>query len=260
MFNSYEFVFDGESSLSYGLMLYDIGGDGQEDVAFGNRGSIIETRTNNRIQPLHFGVNYHGEPLKFKLVFGTDRPLDRYELEDISLWLTGHQEYKWLSIEQPDLGEVAFKCIITDLKPISYGWLNYAFEATVVCDCPYAYGEPFEKWYEVNGSLDILFRNDSTTREFLKPNIFFLTEEGGELSIVNHSDSDREVLVKNIPAASKVTMDCTNGIIQELSHDANLYKDFNLNFFRLVHGDNHLTVKGRGVLTIAGRFLHNVAG
>ena len=35
---------------------------------------------------------------------------------------------------------------------------------------------------------------------------------------------------------------------------------FNLNFFRLVHGDNNIKVTGDGVLTISGRFLYNVAG
>ena len=32
MFNSYEFSFAGESSLMYGLMIYDIDGNGQENV------------------------------------------------------------------------------------------------------------------------------------------------------------------------------------------------------------------------------------
>lgn len=47
MFNCYEFTFDGESSAMYGLMVYDIGGRGQSDVSFGNKASIVETRTNN---------------------------------------------------------------------------------------------------------------------------------------------------------------------------------------------------------------------
>ena len=93
MFNCYEFTFDGESSAMYGLMVYDIGGRGQSDVSFGNKASIVETRTNNRIQPIYFGTNYHSKPLEFKLVFGAERELDRYELEDIAYWLTGRKEY-----------------------------------------------------------------------------------------------------------------------------------------------------------------------
>lgn len=61
-FNSYEFTWGGESSYQYGLMIYDFNGTKQNNVSFGNQASIVETRINNRIQPLHFGVNYHSKP------------------------------------------------------------------------------------------------------------------------------------------------------------------------------------------------------
>jgi len=263
MFNSYEFSFAGQSSLMYGLMVYDFGGKGQSDVAFGNRASIVETRINNRIQPIHFGVNYHEKPLEFKLVFGAERTLDRYELEDIALWLTGHQEYQWLSIDQPDMELYQFKCLITQLTPLSHGWLPVAFEATVVCDCPYAYGFEFTKQYAIHGSTNILFRNESSVREYIKPVISFKPATGtSSLRIVNHDDNDREFLLADIPpsAAIMVEVDNNNGIIQETTYGYNLYGGFNLNFFRFVHGDNNLTVTGDGTLTISGRLLYNVAG
>ncbi len=169
----------------YGLMIYDIDGDGQSPVSFGNRGDIVETRTNCRIQPLHFGVNYHKKPLEFKLVFGTDRMLDRYEMENIAMWLTGHQSYQWLSIDQYDLEHVQFRCLITELTPIFHGWLPVAFEANVVCDCPYAYGYPFSKQYTISGKTNILFRNDSTVREFIKPTLTFVPASGtSSISII----------------------------------------------------------------------------
>lgn len=246
----------------YGLMLYDFDGNGQNDVGFGNKGAIIETRTNNRIQPLHFGVNYHETPLQFKLVFGSEHPLDRYEMEEISLWLTGHQNYKWLTIHQPDLEHVEFRCLITELTPLSHGWLPYAFEATIVCDCPYAYSFPFEQQYQINGETEILFRNEGSVREFLKPMIHFRPTDGTDsICIVNHNDGNRTFLIKDLPGAGlDITIDNNNGIIEEHTHGYNLYKGFNLNFLRFVHGDNNLTVTGDGTLTISGRFLHNVAG
>jgi len=174
VFNTYEFTFAGESSAMYGLMVYDFGGSGQSNVSFGNRASIAEARTNNRIQPIHFGVNYHTSPLEFKLVFGAQRALDRYELEDVSMWLTGHQDYQWLSIDQPDMDHVQFRCLITSLTPLAHGWLPVAFEATIQCDCPYAYGYPFERHYTISGNTSILFRNESSTREYIKPTLTFI--------------------------------------------------------------------------------------
>ena len=262
IFNAYEFTFAGESSLSYGLMLYDIGGDGQDDVEFGNRASIIETRINGRIQPIHFGVNYNGEPLQFNLVFGSDKPLDRFRMQDVAFWLTGHQQYQWLTIDQPDLDNVMFKCLITSLTPISVGWLPYAFEARVVCDCPYAYGYPYERTYDISGSTAIVFRNEGSVREYIKPHLQFALDSGvTEVSITNQSDNGRVFKISDLPASGiTVDVDNENGIITDLSTGANLYGGFNLNLFRAVHGDNKLVVVGNGELKISGRFLYNVAG
>lgn len=264
MFNSYEFTFAGKSSLMYGLTLYDIDGKGQEAVSFGNKASILEARTNRRIQPLHFGVNYHNAPLQFKMTFGTDRPLDRFEFENISLWLTGHQSYQWLSIGQPDLEHVQFRCLITEMKPIFVSWLPYAFEATVTCDCPYAYSYPFEDKFTISGTTEILLRNKSSVREYLKPHLTFSTNSGvNTISIVNKDDNNRKFMIENSTGASlastTIEIDNTNGIITDKKNGANLYGGFNMNFFRLVQGDNHIVVTGNGTMTVSGRFLHNVA-
>lgn len=260
MFSSYEFTFAGESSLMYGLMIYDIGSHAQSDAAFGNIAKIVETRTNNRIRPIHFGVNYHSSPLQFKLVFGSMEPLDRYEMENISFWLTGQQDYQWLTIDQPDLEQVQFRCLITQLTPLTDGWLPYAFEATVVCDCPYAYGFPFEYQYRISGATDILFRNDSSVHEYIKPMLTYVSDPGGGLSIVNHNDDEREFKLTDIPPSSTAIIDNDNGVIREIAYGTNLYDGFNLNFFRLVPGDNNLTITGEGALTMSGRLLYNVAG
>ena len=259
-FNSYEFTFAGESSAMYGLMIYDFGGISQDKVSFGNTASIVESRTNNRIRPIHFGVNYHKSPLQFKLVFGADRALDRYEMESISMWLTGHQNYQWLSIDQPDLNHVEFRCLITRLTPLHHGWLPVAFEAAVLCDCPYAYGLPFKYKYQLDGTSDILIRNNSSVREYIRPVFNYMPRTESALKIVNHNDNDREFLLEPLSYTALISVDNENCIIRDEVYRYNLYKNFNMNFFRFVQGDNNLTVLGNGNLTISGRFLHNVAG
>ncbi len=262
MFNAYEFTFAGESSYMYDLMIYDFGSTTQEDVKFGNRASIIETRTVNRIQPIHFGVNYHEKPLEFKLVFGSHHALDRYDIERISMWLTGHHDYQWLSIDQRDMSRVQFRCLITSLTPITDGWLPYAFEAEVTCDCPYAYGFPFEYQYAIEDNTPILFRNESTVREYIKPTLHFQPDSNvREVKIINNSDNGRVFSITGLPASSlNIEVDNSNGIITEHTFKYNLYSGFNLNFFRLVPGDNELVVSGNGLISITGRFLYNVAG
>lgn len=261
MFDTCEFTFAGRSSSEFGLIVCDVGENRQEAVAFGNRASIVSSRSTGRIQPVHYGVNYHEEPLEFSLVFGSDHDLDRYEMEEISYWLTGHQDYQWLTIDQPDLRHVMFRCLISDLTPIFNGWLPVAFQATVTCDCPYAYGHQFESSYSVNGTTEILFRNHGSVREYLKPVLEIATAGGSEFSIINHNDNDREFAFTGLPASGlTITVDNNSGIITESTGSYNLYPYFNMRFFRLVHGDNHLELSGNAAVKISGWFLHNVAG
>lgn len=260
MFDAYEFTFAGESSEVYGVHLYDFGGQGQKAVSFGNNATISETRTANRVQPIHYGVNHHASPLEFTLVFGSmDKELDRYEMEDIALWLTGRNDYEWLTIGQEDLEDVRFRCIITQLTPIHHGWLPYAFEATVRCDCPYAYGFPFEKQYTINGTTNILFQNEGSCREYFKPLLTFSPQANTRtLRIVNNSDGGRTSEINNLPSGVSFTVDCNSGIISS-ANGQNLYRGFNMVLPRFIHGDNSLTVTGNGTLTISGSFLYNVA-
>ena len=82
-----------------------------------------------------------------------------------------------------------------------------------------------------------------------------------EFKIVNQSDNNREFILSGIPASvESITVENNSGIIKEESGEYNLYDGFNMNFFRLVQGDNQLVVTGDGTLSIAGRLLYNVAG
>lgn len=244
----------------HGMFVCDFGGSGQEDVHFGNVAEIVEAKTVNQIKPIHFGVNYHEEPLEFSLVFGTDRPIDRYEMQNIALWLTGHQNYQWLQIDQPDMQDILYRCLITELTPISVGWVPHAFRATIRCDCPYAYGQQFEQKYTIADSETILFRNESTIRSYFRPDLIIKPASGAtNISITNRSDEDREFAFADLPAGVEIHIDNEHGIITDAVSGYNLYDNFNMNFFRCVHGDNLLEVSGSCELTISGRFLYNIS-
>lgn len=263
MFNAYEFTFAGQSSTAYGVVVCDFDGHTQDESSFGNQASIVEAQTTGRFRPIHYGVNYHKKPLEFKLVFGSETPLDRFDMERVALWLTGHQDYQWLSIAQPDLQHVQYRCLITDLEMVSVGWLPYAFEATIRCDCPYAYGNEFSKVYNLSEQTSVVFKNDGSAREYLRPTLTIELSPGeSEFQIINHSDGDRTLSFFDLPASGiSIIVDNENGIISELtSSGANLYQFCNLKFFRLVTGDNLLEFIGNGSVTISGRFLHNIAG
>lgn len=176
------------------------------------------------------------------------------------MWLTGYQTYQWLSIDQPDLDGVCYRCLITSLKPVSIGWLPYALEAKIQCDCPYAYSFPIHKEYSISGDKQVVFPNESSVNAYLKPTLH-ITTTARDFQIINRSDNNRSFSFSNLPTGEKsIVVDNERGILTDTHSEYNLYEFFNMNFFRLVQGDNVLDITGSGILSVDCRFLYNVAG
>ena len=260
MYLAYDFTFAGISSSIYGLSVCDIDNKKHSANAFGNVANVVEERVAGRIKPLHFGVKYHEKPLTFSLIFASEKYLDRYDMQRISMWLTGHQQYQWLTIEQPDMMHMRFRCLVQKLTPIHVNWYPIAFEAEIVCDCPYAYGDEFR--YELPSGTTI-FRNESTCREFLRPSLKIEVQSGCTgFSITNHSNKDRVFSFSDLPGgAMTILVDNENCIIEETKQGLSGiydYFDFDNGFLRLIPGDNELTVSGNVQITVVGRFMYNV--
>ena len=259
MYKTYEFTFAGTSASMFGMFVYDIGSKQHGDNAFGNQANIVETRLPRRITPLHYGVRYHDKPLEFTLIFGADHELDRYQIQEISNWLTGYQNYQWLSIDQPDMSHIQFHCLVQSLTPISIKWVPVAFEAKIVCDCPYGYSYPFEEVITLSDTTDFCFYNDSTIRDVLKPDLKIELAPGcTNFSIANRT-TGAEVRFSDLPSGGIVIrMDNENEVIYDSTETYDLYDYFNFQFFNLASGDNDLVLEGSGTVTISGRYLYNV--
>lgn len=261
LFNSYEFTFADTPASLYGMAVYDIGDKSHKDNGFGNTANIVERRIANRITPLHYGVRYHDAPLSFTLIFGSEDYMDRYQIQEVSNWLTGYQDYQWLSIDQPDMAHIQFRCLIRSLTLISVGWLPIAFEANIVCDCPYGYSYPFEERIETECVEDegYILYNDSTIHDRLKPDVKIVLPPGSRnFSIINQT-TDETIQFASLPAGGvTILMDNENEILCEADGKCDLYDYFNFQFFSLVSGDNHLSFSGVGTVIISGRYLYNV--
>lgn len=261
------FIFNGVPCDDFELMLYDIGGSKQSDGSFASTVSVIEETVPSRWKPYFYGVRYDGK-LQFSIVFGVnqkridkERYLDRYELEAIAFWLTGHNEYLWLEVEQSDLEYIRYHCMISGLEIIEHGNIPWALKATVTCDSPYAYLYPQEFSFDINGETTINFYNESSHNGYLRPIVEIELESGGDFSILNLSDNSlREFKFEDIPQSiSKIHVDNDRCIITN-DMDINIYPNFNFNFLRLVKGGNTLKVIGNGVLKIICEFPINVGG
>lgn len=261
------FSFDGISCEEYGLMLYEFGQSNTENVTLTPDADIIEDRISRRFTPLHYGVVYN-KPLEFNMTFGADINaidnntwLDRWDLETIAVWLTGHQTYKWLEVTQPDMETFRYKCFITNLKHVDIGKVPWGFTCTVLCDSPFAYTYPETFTYTLNGNNeDITLYNKSSYRGYYKPKIEIFPGNLRTFSICNCTDNDYTTMFTGLPRAiNSITIDNENEIIT-CNDNLNPYPYFNFNFFRLVRGNNLLRISGDGTLKITCEFPISVGG
>lgn len=261
-----EFIFDGVPCSQFGLMVYHFGSNQQDDVSFQN-GSIVEDRIPSRYDALTYGL-VQNQPLEYTLVFGANMEsidsrscLDRYEVEAIASWLTGHKSRKWLTIVQADMETFRYKCLISDLKLITDGDYPWAFSCTVSCDSPFAY--TFEEKYEyrVNGSKQLRFWNRSSYNGFYRPTLEIELHSGSDVSIQNDTDDGRLFEFKGLPNAGTliITVDNKNQIIRN-NMDLNLYPYFNMHFLRLYRGDNYLNITGDVTVRFICEFPTNIGG
>lgn len=261
------FVFNGIPCDDFDLMIYDVGSTTQSMGTFASTVSIVEESISSRWKPYFYGVKYEGK-LEFTMVFGVNQRridnehfLDRYELEAIASWLTGHEEYLWLEVEQRDLDYIRYHCMISGLEIVEHGNIPWALQAKITCDSPYAYLYPQEFTYTINGETTIDFYNESSHNGYFMPQLQIELSNGGDFSIVNLSDKAiREFKFTDIPKSiSIVNVDNDRCIITN-NQDINIYQNFNFKFLRLVKGENLLKVTGRGKLKLICEFPVNVGG
>lgn len=263
------FVFDGVPCEEYDLMLYDVAGEEQGEGDFASTVSIVEEAVGGRWKPYFYGTQYN-KRLTFDIVFGVnterldrDAYLDRYEISAVAAWLTGHDQYMWLEIDQDDMRYVRYKCMISALSIVTYGRIPWAMKATVVCDSPYGYLYPQEFTYEVEDSETFKLYNESSHNGYIMPEMeITMTGEtgGGTVSIVNVSDGNREFKLTNMPATVEhITVDNDHCILKE-DEGTNLYPYFNYNFFRLKKGYNKITITGTCTVKLKCEFPVNFGG
>lgn len=258
------FVFDGIPCEEYELMVYDLGSHTQSDSKFASGVSIVEEKLPTRWKPYFYGVKFENK-LTFTLVFGVNEQrvsandfLSRQEMETVASWLTGHDGYKWLEIIQPDMEAVRYRCMITDLVPIEYGWIPWAFKATVECDGPYAYMYPKE--FSYSGNCEAVLYNESSHNGGFHPMIYLELNGGGDVTIENLSDNGAIFSLAGLPPAVRsVMIDCDKQII--IDRDGlNLYPYFNFHFLCLVKGENKLNITCNGKTRIICEFPINTGG
>ena len=191
--------------------------------------------------------------LEFPLTFGTYSEITALDRDLISAWLFGRNEYKKLYILQDDLNGAYFNCFLKNPIPLYVGNINYAFQCTVVCDSPFAYG--YEK--VISGSytssltstyIDVY--NNSSEDDYLYPEISFQMNDGGtSFSLTNTSDSDRLFAFGTSSGSPLLTNEeiYVDNDLQIINSSTGLLRvsHFNKNWLRLIPGKNIFFLNSR---------------
>jgi hypothetical protein len=245
------FSFDNIPCEEYGLMMYDFGAPQDAGGAFSSSGTILEDRVARRHRSLYYGTALD-KPLELAFTFGANNAaidsgkfLDRWDMEAISSWLTNKGGYRWLEVEQPDMETIRYRCIVKELRYMTAGWEPWAFECKAVCDSPYAYTFPETFSFRADGVVNAAIHSRSTHNGYYMPKMRLRNFGSASVSIANSSDGGRVFAFDTLPNSSflDVEVDNENCVIKS-NFGTNLYPFFNFNFFRLVRGDNNLSITG----------------
>lgn len=267
------FVYGGVSSDELGLYIASI--NDKQVISQSSLGAELEIHEEfipGRIRSLFYGVT-ENEPLEFSLNLAATDVFDRYHLEAIASRLAGTQEYKWLEIDQPDLRDVRFRCILNDFEVTYLAGEPLGLSCTAHCDSPYAWEFPREFSVTVGetGVATLNIYNTSSSNRVYEPKMEIYIPAGNvDVQIVNTNDKNRLFqLYSEVPIGSEVTFDIDNDrrIIDSIGtsvvQDAYTYLTHNgYKFFRLVKGMNKLNITAPAgtIVTVKCEFPKRVGG
>jgi phage-related protein len=227
---------------------------------FASPTTAIEDRLPTRYDSLFYGETQNS-PLELDITVGIDpdsyeqsKFLTRDEIRAISVWLVRGSSggYKWLEIEQDDLITYKYKCKLSSYETIEVGGLIVGLSLKFVCDSPFGYmaREPVSIITTTTSSTIVLSENDNMG--YYYPDLE-ITLSGGvtSISIVNVTDNNRTTTLSGFTntAGITITINNRNQIITS-STGSNFYPYFNYNFFRLLRGENSITINGASTVKI----------
>jgi len=245
-FKGLEFIFDNKSSDFYGLKLYNSDTGSSEGDA-GSKVEILEKTILRKPKTILFGTSQNTQ-LEFDLIIGSTSEVDAQTRSAISRWLLGRSSYLPLSIVQEDMLSTIYYVIFTEMKPVFYGNLNYAFVAHAKCNAPWAYMSPKTSTYNYSGSsivsTTINYNNLSDNNDYTDTIVSFtMNGIGNYFTITNVTDNNRVFSFTNILPYETITV---NGNTLEVYSSTGLKRvdSFNKGFVRFVPGINVLQIQG----------------
>lgn len=264
MFNGYDFVYDGKSSISENLKLFNIDGGAfnfvdsiperdinlyhsQKSGKWHTAGSTIE-------QPLQFEIEFHlhrDDSDSYEVMNPT---LERNRLSKAAHWLFDQTTFKKFQILSDEMANMYFMTIFKDVKYFEDAGNVRGFKCTAVCDTVGA-------WEEKNIKKTVS-SSSTFTLQVLQDGIYevmpvFTIDLSGTSVTVNVNGEEMKFI--NMTSGTRITVDCEK-LIATSSEGEELYASgrFNKVFPTLKYGSNAISVTGNCTFNMNYKMIREV--
>lgn len=245
-FYGLNFEYKNIPSELYNLVISGAGQGGDLTSSGGAGIELITQSVFRKSKPYFFGVN-QSPVLEFEVSVTSPEPISSVKSALIERWLFGNLKYEKLAIIQPDMTMVYYNCLFSNPEKIMQGNIIQGYTFTVICDSPF--GWEFEKSktfnYVSNPNISpIIFDNESDDSYYLFPRLQITFDSfGGNLTITNTTDNNRNFVLTGLSANEVVTIDNYLQTIESSTGNKRL-SNFNKKWLRFVPDRNNLLITG----------------
>lgn len=246
----------------------------QSSDEFGTfRGHIgnINTETNDEETTIIQSKNrfkdtwdFHGleqsKPLQFKLTIikSNGEFIDANDQRALKKWLC-KDTFNWLQVEQEDISNIFYYCIITNPRPISVGAYTGGIEFTVTCNSGFAWSDLIVRNYKCNDTLTFNHNIFADYDDYIvRPVITIKPTANGNIFIKNNT-TNQTVTIKDCVTTEVITIDSNKDIL-ESSNGRALLDSWNKIFLELVSDVNNIELTGNFEITIQYRLPVRIGG
>lgn len=240
-------------AYNHGVMIGSFNTTMGSQESLGFTSSTQEVFVGDNPIPIYLGDNYSEKlTFTFTLIKSSsvhfNRNLSEYfsenECRAIIRNLTSKRGYQWLQIVHTNIDEEFF--YNAKVNNISYEKIGGSVAGIVVdveCDSCFAWSKEYSVPIAAKANIPFyIFNNTDDLVNYIYPMCTIVPSSSGTLEILNHSDNEWTTSIKNVQSQESITMDSKNEILSSTSPSHTLIlNDFNLNWIRLIPGQNKIT-------------------
>jgi hypothetical protein len=250
------FIYNNIASDYYGLRISNIDSESISRMMGSYSVEIIEKKLLRRPTPFFLGTN-NAPHLEFDVSVFSEDGLSAQDYEMIQASLFGQKVYRRFQIAQDDMQSTCFDAILNNPQVVKVGSEIKGVDFKVVCNGPFGYrpAQSITNTYTgtPTNTTEVFYNASQDTSNYLYPtSVITMNSTGGNMSIVNASDSNRAFTFTGLSANEVVTVNNSLGIITS-STGLKRLNAFNKHWLRFISGANNLTVTGQ-VTSIAHTF------